>query len=188
MKNKIDIVHKKSLAHSAFNKWASVLCHKSTSKDCKLKIFSAFVESIFLYNSVLWGLTKKEEDINILQRQFLRKIFDFHYTESREFWPTNLELYRKTSQIPWSEKIRKRRLSFFGHVCRLQENTPARKALKEALEPVKKPRGRRKTTYLDTVVKDLKTHNIVSIEEAILLAKDRDIWKKRTQEKGIKPA
>ena len=182
--SKEDIKHRKSLAHSAFNKWASVLCNRKTSNNFKVRLFSAFVESIFLYNCELWGLTKKdEEEINVLQRNFLRKMFNYRYTETRENWPSNIELYAKTNQIPWSETIRKRRLSFFGHVCRLSEETPARKALKEALNPVPRPRGRRKTTYLDTVKKDLQNCDIQSIEEGINIAQTKALWNYRTLEK-----
>ena len=182
--SKEDIKHRKSLAHSAFNKWASILCSTKTSKNYKIRLFSAFIESIFLYNSELWGLTKKDEgEIDILQRNFLRKMFNYRFTEARDNWPSNLELYKATNQVPWSETIEKRRLSFFGHVCRLSDDTPAKKALKEALNPVSRPRGRSKTSYLDTVKKDLKKCNIKSIEEAIQIAQNRVLWKIKTMDK-----
>ena len=37
----------------------------------------------------------------------------------------SLALYDKTKIEPWSETIAKRRLRFFGHIARLDENAPA---------------------------------------------------------------
>ena len=71
----------------------------------------------------------------------------YKYTENREYWPSNDKLYKATKQTPWSEKIAKRRLTFFGHVCRLPDTTPVKIALREALRPSKKTRGRPKNTY-----------------------------------------
>ena len=66
---------------------------------------------------------------------------------------------------------------FFGQVCRLPEDSPAQKALKEALKPVKKPRGKSKNTYLATLKKQLKLKGINTIEKAQRIARDRDIWR-----------
>ena len=47
-------------------------------------------------------------------------------------WPqiiTNEELMIKT-KTNWSDTIRKKRLSWYGHVSRLDEQTPAKTALK----------------------------------------------------------
>ena len=65
---------------------------------------------------------------------------------------------------------------FFGYICRLPEDTPAKIALNEALNPVKRPRGKPKNTYLGTIDKQLKKRNIKSVKEAINIAQDRDTW------------
>ena len=69
-----------------------------------------------------------------------------------------------------STTIAKRRLSFFGHVCRLPEDSPAQKA-------VQKPRGKSKNTYVATLKKQLKLKGINTIEKAQRIARDRDIWR-----------
>ena len=88
----------------------------------------------------------------------------------------------RTKQVPWSVKIKKRRLSFFGHICRLPDDTPVKIALQEAKRPVKKPRGRPNTTYLKQVEKELKNYNITSYYDAINIPQDRNLWKTRTQD------
>ena len=119
---------------------------------------------------------KQQKQVDTTQRQFLRWIFGFHYTKSKEHWPTNDNLYSVTKQIPWSVTIRQRRLSFFGHICRLPESTPARIALEEALKPTKKLCGGQKTTYLNVLVKDLKDLNL-TVNNAIEIAQDRVEWR-----------
>ena len=61
-------------------------------------------------------------------------------------WPktiNNQNLYKITkTDTPWSTQIKKRHLSWLGHLMRLSEETPARKALQEALKPEKRKRGR----------------------------------------------
>ena len=97
-----------------------------------------------------------ENEIDVFQRKLLRKIMGYRYPENREYWPSNDELYQETKQTPWSVNIAKRRLTFFGHVCRLPETTSVKIALLEALRPSKKPSGRPKTTYLQMIKTQLK--------------------------------
>ena len=144
-------------------------------------IFSALVESIFLYNSEIWTLTKKLElEIDVFQRKLLRCVMGYRYTEDRTLWPSNNELYRKTKQTPWSVKISKRRIIFFGHICRLPEETPAKIALNEAIRKTKRPRGKPRTTYIKVIEIQLKERNINNIEEAINIAQNRQIWREIT--------
>ena len=41
----------------------------------------------------------------------------------------NEEVYHITNVVKWSETIRKQRLSWLGHLLRLEKSTPARIAL-----------------------------------------------------------
>ena len=140
----------------------------------KIRVFRALIESIFLYNSEIWTLTKGLEcEIDVFQRKILRYILGIRY--SARNWISNEDVYRIVGLKPWSSVIRRRRLSFFGHVCRLDESTPARIALSEALRPVKRPKGRGKTTLLSVISKDLYQLGI-TIGGALQLAKDRVYW------------
>ena len=108
-------------------------------------VFHALIESIFLYNSEVWTLTKGLEcEIGVFQRKILRYILGIRYS-ARNIRISNKDLCRIVGLKPWSSVIRLRRLSFFRHVCRLNESTPARIALPKALRPVKRPKRRGKT-------------------------------------------
>ena len=54
---------------------------------------------------------------------------------------TNVELYRRYKLKPWSEVIKESRMKWYGHLLRLNEETPARLVLKEAARKINKPKG-----------------------------------------------
>ncbi len=68
---------------------------------------------------------------------------------------------------------------------RLNPDTPARKALEEYLRKVKRPQGRPKTTWMQTVRQDLATIDIKldlakgtqSLSKLVQLTRDRQKWR-----------
>ena len=102
-----DIKRRKGLAIDGFKTLENIFKSKHISEVIRLRIFKAYVESIFLYNSELWTLTKSLEDkIDSFQRRLLRKVI-------RVNWPrliSNVDLYNRTHMKPWSNIIQKRRL------------------------------------------------------------------------------
>ena len=158
--------------------------------SCKLKLrtFNAFSASIFLYNAELWTLTRTlENKIDAFHRRMLRRALNI-------YWPrkiSNEELYRKTHAEPWSVTIR-RRLNWLGHLMRLEESTPARKALFEVLTPAKKNIGRPPQTWINIIEEDLARINITlnvqttpmqtTIEVLMQLTTDRVQWRKTVKD------
>ena len=164
-----DISRRKGLASAAWNKYTKLLTSKTLPLLLRVKYFEAFVTSIFLYQCGIWTLTKKlNNNIDVFQRVFLRRIVGIRYPKKI----TNIELYKITNQRPWSEACKHRRLSLFGHTCRLPLGAPSREALTEALRPVKKLVGGQKTTLLGTIKSDLNTVGI-SIANAQQIAQDK---------------
>ena len=53
------------------------------------------------------------------------------------------------------QKIKERRLNWYGHVLRLPDNTPANIALREVRKYVNKPRGGQNLTWIKMIEKDL---------------------------------
>ena len=51
-------------------------------------------------------------------------------------------------------------MSWLGHLLRLEDTTPARKALPEAIQPTNRKRGRPPTTWLKVIQNDLNNLNI----------------------------
>ena len=148
----------------------------------------AYITSIFLYNSELWSLNKNlESTVDVIQRNLLRRTLQI-------FWPkkiSNAELYRITNQQPWSTTIQKRRLSWLGHLMRLNEQTPARRALEEYSNPeIKRPRGKPPITWMAMIRDDLQTINIKlnlnkqqeTIQKLQQLTSNRQQWKRTSRE------
>jgi hypothetical protein len=147
-----DITRRKGLAIDAFNNFRHIMTSNKISTETKMKIFQAFVNSIFLYNSELWTLTKALEfKIDVFQRSLLRRVINTRRIDKM----SNIILYRKTNTTPWSETIKKRRLNWFGHLLRLPDNTPAKLALQEYHRKTKRPPGKPKTTWMNLIKKDL---------------------------------
>ena len=95
------------------------------------------------------------------------------------------KLYGKTGVEKWSSIVKKRRLSWLGHLLRLDEERTAKKALAEYLRKVKKKCGRRKTCCIDIIKSNFKYLNINDEKKLLqhldVLSGDRKLWKTLTQ-------
>jgi len=125
-----DVCHRKKMSMATYQKYKTILQSKKISLVVRMRIFNAYIASIFLYNSELWTITKKiGNDIDIFQRNLLRKILKIRYP----FIITNENLYKRTNEYLWTEKIKIRRLRWTGHLLRLPEKAPAKLALDEMM-------------------------------------------------------
>ena len=164
-----DISRRKQLASAAWSKYKILLQNKTLPLLLRVKYFETFISSIFLHQCGIWTLTKKlENHINVFQNNFLRWIVGIRYPKKI----SNAELHKITNQRPWSEVCRRRRLSLFGHTCRLPQEAPSRKALFEALRKVPKLAGGQKKTLIGLIKEDLKTVG-ETIANAIDIAQDK---------------
>ena len=145
-----DIARRKGLAIAAIRQKSDIF-YSRLDIPMKMRAFNCYVASIFLYNSELWGLTRTQENaIDAFHRRLLRTAV------LNVKWPkkmSNNEVYERTGAIPWSAAIQFRQLSWFGHLIRLGENTPAKIALRNALQPADRPRGRPPTTWISAMTK-----------------------------------
>ena len=73
------------------------------------------------------------------------------------------------------EKIRKRRLSWFGHVERMDEKRIANAALHGHVEG-ERSRGRQRKTWMDNIREDLKKQN-TEISKISEIVRDREKWR-----------
>ena len=74
-----DIKRRKALAISNYNKMKNILENKSTSMKTKIRIPKVYIESVFLYNSELWTLTRLlVKEIDIFKRDVIKKIINIH--------------------------------------------------------------------------------------------------------------
>ena len=135
-----------------------------------LRFFNCYVSSVFLYNCETWTLTKKlENTIDSFQRRLLR-IAALNFK-----WPNianNETVYDVTSQIPWSQVIKRRELSWLGHLFCLSDDILAKIALQNSLRQTKKPSGKQRTTWISMMKMKLLGMGL-EWEAANRLAEDR---------------
>ena len=133
-----------------------------------------------MYNSELWTITKKiETSIDVFHRKLLRTIIGRHYPNNI----SNEKLYKITKETPWIEIIRLRRLSWLGHLLRLDDQTPCNLALKYYNKNVGKNRQGNKLTWIKQINKDLQHIGLnFSIFDTGVktLAAERKTWRKLT--------
>ena len=173
-----DITHRKQLVMVTFHKYKSKLKSKKIALNTRLKMFKIYIASVFLYNSEIWTLTKKLENvIDVFQRRMLKIILNIKYPEII----SNEKLYEKTNEIPWSEVVRKRRLRWTGHMLRLPDETPVMKAFEESnkySKTLKKNKKTWKKVVNDDLIKIDKTLSLTGANTRNL-AKERDQWRER---------
>ena len=152
-----DIERRKGLAIAAYNKLEKFFKSRTVSQNTKLRMFDAYISSIFMYNSELWTTTVKINiNIDCFQRKLLKKVLGI-------YWPkviSNNKLYKKTKQKPWSQVIKRRAMSWLGHLLRLNQLTPARLALNEYCKKGKRPVGKPKESWLSMIRKLLKLNGL----------------------------
>jgi hypothetical protein len=174
-----DIKHRKQLSMAAFIKYQNLLTSKKLSVRIRLRIFNAYVSSIFLYNSETWTLSKKsQEEVDVFHRNLLRKILQIKYPHTIR----NEMLYIRTKEKKWSSVIKCRRLRLSGHILRMETNTPVRKALSESSIYYKNQKNWNKLTWISQINNDLKSvDQSLSFERASVegLAEDREWWETR---------
>ena len=136
--------------------------------------------------------TTDENKIDSFHRQQLRQILNIKYPNTIR----SKKLYRETKSYAISVDITKARWKMLGHTLRMDKNSPARKAMKYYFEHsnAKKFRGRKRTTIVSTINRDIKaTKQIYPQFDLPLLkteldlhnirvkAQNRNLWRKRVK-------
>ena len=154
--DKEDIVRRKQLARVKLIQMKKILKRKKVVRlKKKMKLYNALVRSVLTYNSCTWGLTKQDEqNLDSFHRQNLRQVAGIFYPKKIG----KAAIYTLTGSRPLSIDITRARWKMFGHAFRLNENTPARRAMKYFFlvpEGHKKFRGRKRATIVTTLNRDI---------------------------------
>ena len=89
----------------------------------------------------------------------------------------NDDVRRLTKQPKLTAIIQSRRLTLFGHIMRMDDNTDAKRILLASpLADWRRQLGRSHIMWLSTVQQDLKQHHL-TLTEAADLAQNRPLWR-----------
>ena len=189
-----DIIHRKQLSNNAMDKMNNIWFNSDKIKvELRIKMYKSLIKPILLYNSSTWGLGENDKkDLNAFHRKQLRRILNVKYPDRMK----NKEVYNKTNEIPITLEILAGRWRLFGHTLRMNDESPAQKAMFNYFTPSMKPkfRGRPRVTLPSTLNRDLEQNidknsefyrryeisnikNVEDLEKLKVLAKDRKEWK-----------
>ena len=159
-------------AWSALNQMDKIW-KSNRSDNLKRNFFRAAVESVLVYGSVSWPLTKKcEKRIDGAYTRMLRVALNKSWRDH----PTNKELCGNIPKI--SNSIRQQRMRFAGHCWRSKEELIADVLLWNPKHG-KRLQGRPRKTYIDQLLDD---DTRCRLEELPNTMEDRVGWKKRVNE------
>ena len=153
-------------AWAALNKLTSIW-KSNLPDDLKRSFFRAVVESVLLYGSTTWTLTKAMENrLDGTYTRMLRAVLNIHWKKH----PTLNQLYDKLPRI--SQVLRERRLRLAGHSWR-SKNELVSDVLLWTPPHGKRGIGRPEKTYVDQLADDAGC----SIEDLPCLMEDREMWR-----------
>ena len=151
-------------------------CHKlkqiwksTINRKLKIRIFRATIETILLYGSETWTITKKfENKIDGCYTRLIRMILNISW---RDKIPNNI-LYIGLLKI--SEVIKDRRMVIAGH-CVRHKDEACHDLIFWKPRNGKLNRGRQSITFIDNLKNDTELDDVEEIRNVI---SDRENWRK----------
>lgn len=169
-----DIKRRIGLTHAVFSKLSNIWNSRKLALGIKFKVFESMIIPVLMYGSECWTMRKADEQrILVAEMCWLRKILGI----SRLQHLRNEEIRRRAGmEVTLIDRIKDRRLRWFGHVSRMDSNRLPYLSLHTMVEG-SRSRGRPRARWRDGVMADIEERGLKRTE-AISLAKDRDGWKK----------
>jgi hypothetical protein len=159
-----DISVRKALAWSACHKLREIWKSKLSNK-LKIRLFISTIETVLLYGSETWTLTKAlTKQIDGCYTRMLRMVLNVSWRDRIR----NEQLYGNLPKV--STKIRQRRMSLAGHCLRHEEEIASKLVLWRP--EGRANRGRRRLTYIDNLLQDTGQDDIKDLQA---LMNDRNV-------------
>jgi hypothetical protein len=141
---------------------------KLVRKDTRCKIYKTLIRPLVLYGCDSWTVIKTNEGkLSIFERKILRKIYGSSCVNGGWRIKSDDKLYSLYKEPGIVKMIKIARLKCLEHIARIENNVPCRNIT------FFQPQGSRKKGWLDSVLKDLKTLEVIAWWKK---AWDRDLW------------
>ena len=170
-----DFGRRKALAWGAF--WKLERLWRDTKLDImtKVKLFNTTCVTILLYGCESWVIS---QDMELKINAFATSCYGIMLGFKRRDHISNASLYSMTDTSPLVYSVRKRQLSFLGHILRLPEEEPVRTYALYIPHHGKRRPGRPRTSYLSYINRILGYDELeMSAELIATAAQDRRAWK-----------
>ena len=164
-----DVENRVTKAWSKWRELSGVICDKKIPTKLKLLVYQTVIRPTLLYGCETWPMSVKDEKrMATTEMRMVRWAMGVSLLEHRR----NEEILEEAKVEPIATVMRRRRLEWFGHIKRRHETENIRAVVEMKMEG-KRPRGRPKLRWYDTVRRDLKAWKIK--EE---WATDREGWRR----------
>lgn len=202
--DKEEMRRRKQLASVAFHKLKLLWSRKNkVSVTRRLRLYNAYVMPVLTYNSSTWALTQTEmNELDAFRRNQLRAVIGVYYPRTI----SNEALYKKCNTTELDYIIRGARWRLLGHILRMSEDVPAKRATVHYFDAcIDAFRGRPRTTMPVLLNHDLETaaaqphanypqlglprqlKNIKDLRTLETLAQERSTWKKIVANMQVPP-
>lgn len=165
-----DAIARTNAAWMKWREFSGVFCDRRMPRHLKSKLYRTVVRPTALYGSECWPATKKDESkLAVMETRMLR------WTQGvtmMDHIPNEIIL-ANMGVAPIVEKMREKRLGWYGHVLRRPEDHLVRKALMMQV-PGTRPRGRPKLRWQDKINADLRSLGLREEDTS-----DRQTWKSK---------
>ena len=167
-----DIYRRIALASSVLGRLSRVWNSSRISTKTKLRLYNSLVLSVALYGSATWTLSSElSRKLDAFDTKAQRLILKIRWDD----FVSNVELRKRTNQLPLSTTIRRSRLRLCGHIARLPPESDTRRLLSTtAPNSWKRPPGRPPGRWMDQVCRDVQ----MTAGEVLEMAKDRKRWRR----------
>ena len=145
--------------------------NSSITRNKKLRIYKAYVQSIMLFGCSTWAMDKgMVRSVDSFNRKMVRYVCGV-------FRPNRMKTKTVNALIePPSQIVTRRRWQMLGHILHMDDLVPAKQSTINCLKKKNAKRGRPSTSLFTTIKHNLKAHKL-NIDQAVELAQDRDLWK-----------
>ena len=158
------------IAKNAFNNMKNLLANNRLNIHTRIRALKTYIWSTLMYGRESWTLNREmKSKLNAVEMWFYRRMLRVSWRDR----VTNGEvLERVGQQRSLLGELRKRQMSFLGHVIRGEKLEHL--CLTGMIEG-RRARGRQRIKYLDTIVEDLEGR--MTANQLIQSARDRERWK-----------
>jgi len=132
------------------------------------------VQPVVTYGAETWTMAKKEEQaLLIFERKIFRRIYGTKYENGERKSRTNRELEGLSIGENIVKWIKGQRISWLGHLERMEEDRMPKKIFSQELEGTKR-RGRPRKGWREEVERDLQVMGVRRWRELVI---DREKWR-----------
>src|SRR5688572_9418412 len=168
-----DIRKRIGLASAMFGKLRKLWRSCNISTRTKTKLYETLVIPVLIYGAETWCMKKEDERrLLVAEMGWLRGLLNRSRREKIRNEVTREELGQKETVV---ERIKKRRLTWYGHVIRMENGRMPVRVLHVEVEGTRS-RGRQKKRWIDNVLEDIENRGW-DLRRAIELARDRPKWR-----------